>query len=635
MPKLDEIAATEHFELLARPRLTEPDGHSSQDSMVDAPCIPITLQASSATATGGWTLKKPGLAPRRRASIGMLRPPGRAAARCAHRALRQKQNLNHETCIMNNAPKRLSDDTPRATPAAPLIKRSFIGAAILLVAMAAACGGGGVGEDGGADGGASGGSGGGGGSGGSGGGGGSGGSGDSGSGGVPGGNTDPTGGTDTAGTAPVLSVPASLDVHEGLTAVFLQPSASLAAGTGASWSIAGSDAARFSIDPATGALAFQQAPDTGIPGDADGHNDYELTVQVSDGERSTQAALTVRVLPWNAGGAAGLPLPLVPHEVARPAGSTGQPGLRVLDWAGFKAAMSYTFDDSQPSQIDHYPALKAQRVRVTYYINPTANWYPQGGDPTQYDAIWKDAVAQGSEIGNHTTHHCRAAELTDNDDSTCENGLGSAGAEFDDTNDYIRTKIGQAAVWTTAYPFGDTDYRAAAASRFLIGRGVQPGMVAPGTASDALNLPVVGTPGTDRLAAFNTAVDNAVGQGRWMIYLFHTLLPTTQDWGGGEDIDVVTGNMAYAKTSGTMWIDSVVNIGAYWRGQQLLQAATPGTSGGVTTWQWTLPANFPPGRKLRVVVDGGTLSQNGAPLPWNLRGYYEVSLDAQSLSWAP
>jgi hypothetical protein len=435
-----------------------------------------------------------------------------------------------------------------------------------------------------------------------------------------------------------LSVPVvtrNASVQEGLTAVFLRPSLSLAAGRTASWSLAGTDAARFSIDSGTGALAFRQAPNTASPGDADGRNDYEVTLQVSDGQRSAQAPVTVRVVPWNQGGAAALPLPPAPREVAQPAGSTGQPGLRVLDWAGFKAAMSYTFDDSQPSQIDHYPALKAQRVRSTYYINPVANWYPQWNDPTRFDAVWKDAIAEGSEIGNHTTHHCRAAELADNDAGTCKDGLGSAGAEFDDTTTYIRTRIGQAAVWTTAYPFGDTDYRAAAASRFLIGRGVWPGTVAPGTASDALNLPVVGLPGDDRLAAFNTAVDNALGQGRWMIYLFHTLLPTTQDWGGGEDIGVVTGNMAYAKSFGTMWIDSVVNVGAYWRGQQLLQAAVPSTSGGVTTWRWTLPANFPSGRKLRVVVDGGTLWQNGAQLPWDRRGYYEVSLDAQSLNWTP
>lgn len=433
--------------------------------------------------------------------------------------------------------------------------------------------------------------------------------------------------------APVLALPASLKIHEGLTASFLLPSATMAAGRSATWSIAGLDAACFQIDPATGALSFRQAPDTAHPADADAHNDYDLVVQVSDGQRSTQGSLKVLVLPWNDGGAAALPLPLAAREAARPAGTTGQPGLRVLDWAGFQAAMSYTFDDSQPSQVEHYPALKSQRVRVTYYINPAVNWIPN------FDATWKDALAQGSEIGNHTTHHCRAAELTDNDASTCPAGLGSPGAEFDDTNDYIRTKIGQSGVWTTAYPFGDTDYKEAAALRFLVARGVWPGMVAPGTGSDLMNLPLVQVPGDATadghpVSSFNTAVDTALGQGKWMIYLFHTLVPTTQNWGGAESIDAVTGNMIYAKSLGTMWIDSVVNIGAYWRGQQLLQAATPTTSGGVTKWTWTLPPNFPPGHKLRVTVNGGTLTQNGTPLSWSARGYYEVSLDAQSLSWA-
>jgi hypothetical protein len=99
---------------------------------------------------------------------------------------------------------------------------------------------------------------------------------------------------------------------------------------------------------------------------------------------------------------------------------------------------------------------------------PVANWYPG------FDATWKDAMAQGSETGNPTTHHCRAAELTDNDPNTCPAGLGSAGAEFDDTNNYIPTKIGQSGVRTTAYPFGDTDYEAAAASRFMAAPGHTP-----------------------------------------------------------------------------------------------------------------------------------------------------------------
>jgi hypothetical protein len=48
-----------------------------------------------------------------------------------------------------------------------------------------------------------------------------------------------------------------------------------------------------------------------------------------------------------------------------------------------------------------------------------------------------------------------------------------------------------------------------------------------------------------------------------------------------------------------------------------------------------LPPNFPPGKYLRVTVDGGTLTQHGVSLPWVTHGYYEVALDAGSLTWSP
>jgi hypothetical protein len=54
-----------------------------------------------------------------------------------------------------------------------------------------------------------------------------------------------------------------------------------------------------------------------------------------------------------------------------------------------------------------------------------------------------------------------------------------------------------------------------------------------------------------------------------------------------------------------------------------------------STWTWTLPAHFPAARHLRVTVDGGTLSQNGEALAWDGHGYYEVALDAGSLTLAP
>lgn len=92
----------------------------------------------------------------------------------------------------------------------------------------------------------------------------------------------------------------------------------------------------------------------------------------------------------------GLPIP--PRSgVPRPAGKIG--GLEVLKRAGFKAAITYTFDDSLKSQISSYPQLQATGVRMTFYLIG----YGDHNSP-----IWRQAAQDGHEIGNHTQHHCLA-----------------------------------------------------------------------------------------------------------------------------------------------------------------------------------------------------------------------------------
>jgi len=120
-----------------------------------------------------------------------------------------------------------------------------------------------------------------------------------------------------------------------------------------------------------------------------------------------------------------------------------------------------------------------------------------------------------------------------------------------------------------------------------------------------------------------------------MTFLFHTILPTPDNWYGPVDIGEITGSIEHAVQLGDVWVDSMVNIAAYWRGQALFSSLAPTTCGRVTTWTWQLPANFPPGKVLRVAVDGGRLRENGVELQWDEHGYYEVSLDAGSLTLSP
>ncbi|HKE18531.1 MAG TPA: polysaccharide deacetylase family protein [Kofleriaceae bacterium] len=346
-----------------------------------------------------------------------------------------------------------------------------------------------------------------------------------------------------------------------------------------------------------------------------------------DGGETTLAATAS---PANRG-ASGLPDgPL--HGVPRPHGPARN--LRVLDWAGFAGAVTYTFDDSQPSHIQHYAELQATGVRMTFYINRET--------AIGSLATWQQALADGHEIANHTVHHCHAPSPDNPVLNGCSFGPLPADAtpdsEIDENSDFIRDEVGQDGVWTMATPFGDAGWDRFAATRFLANRDVFQGMVAPGSSADPFHLPcyMAGAPqdggigGTE--AEFDGLIDTARADGMWMTFLFHTILPTADNWFGPVDIGEITGSVDHARQLGDVWVDSMVNVASYWRGQALFDSLVPTTHRHVTTWTWQLPASFPPGVHLRVTVDGGTLRQGGAALHWNQHGYYEVSLDAGSLT---
>jgi peptidoglycan/xylan/chitin deacetylase (PgdA/CDA1 family) len=313
----------------------------------------------------------------------------------------------------------------------------------------------------------------------------------------------------------------------------------------------------------------------------------------------------------------GLPIP-PGSPVARPSGSLGN--LKVLNWAGFKSAISLTFDDSLSSQIAHYSELQATGVRMTFYLVSNNNGS---------SATWSQANRDGHELGNHTAHHCH-------DNGTgCAWGAyaGSLSTEDDQCTTRITQTFGASGVWTAASPYGDAGYATTAQSKFLLNRGVQGGQVAPNDATNPFSLPCHLAAQGETATGFNSATDSAHSAGKWQIFLIHSL--------GGDNgynpvsITDVVGAVNHAKSLGDVWIDSVVNVGAYWRAQKMLSGVTGITSGSTTTWTWTLPSHFPPGKFLRVTVSGGTLAQPGGTLAWDTHGYYEVALDAGSLTLSP
>ncbi|MBA4081126.1 MAG: hypothetical protein C0496_07670, partial [Erythrobacter sp.] len=97
-----------------------------------------------------------------------------------------------------------------------------------------------------------------------------------------------------ANSAPTITSAAAVSVNENSAATGLTVTASDPDGDGVAFSIVGgADAARFTIDSATGALRFVAAPDFETPSDANGDNVFEVQVAASDG--TLQATQTIRV----------------------------------------------------------------------------------------------------------------------------------------------------------------------------------------------------------------------------------------------------------------------------------------------------------------------------------------------------
>lgn len=313
--------------------------------------------------------------------------------------------------------------------------------------------------------------------------------------------------------------------------------------------------------------------------------------------------------------ACGLPQPTVAAEVAKPNGTPGK--LTVVNWAGFKGAVTYTFDDANSSQIANFAKLQALGVHMTFYLQTNK------GDAA--NAIWAEALKSGHELGNHTQTHKNVGDFAD---------ATAAGADVDAASAFIQSKFGVIAR-TMAAPYGDSAYGAIAQSRFLINRGVNNALIMPNDNSSPFNLPCYIPPETATASTFNAQIDSAASGGGWRVLLVH-------GFKGGSDgaylavaVDEFIAGVEHAKSLGNLWIDSMVNVGAYWRGQKLISTATPTTTGNTTTWNWTLPAGFPPGKCLRVTVDGGTLVQGDTALEWDSHGYYEIALDAGSVTLTP
>ena len=283
-------------------------------------------------------------------------------------------------------------------------------------------------------------------------------------------------------------------------------------------------------------------------------------------------------------------LSLAPSKtgVAQPAGAAG--GLKVIDWAGFVGAASFTFDDNTPSQMANYTALKATGGHFTWFlIAGTAG------------SNYKPTLADGQEIANHTYTHGNP-----------------------DQNDVIKgqttlkTNYGVDAHSMAAPNCADGWSSMATPAKLFQNRGPcgSVAAVSPRDSTSPILLPAYLPP----QGADTANLSGQIASGKWRIYVIHGF-----DSQGGTyqpvPIASVTGAMTKAVTDG-YWVEGMTNVGAYWQGQKLIPASA------TTSATWTLPANFPPNMCVRITTTGGTVTQKNETISWDPHGYYQISLDA-------
>jgi len=307
--------------------------------------------------------------------------------------------------------------------------------------------------------------------------------------------------------------------------------------------------------------------------------------------------------------------------------------VNVLPWAGFSSAVSLTFDDAQPSHAAHLDALTATGVPMTFFVNSSVA-FPGS------DAVWRKAVAAGHELGNHTASHPHYPLGEPMGDGAFGDAAPTPKEELEACEAFIRERSGQKGVWTFASPYGDEGWEPVAAARYPLIRSVAEGTVPPGNGRPdgvrASHLPcAMAREGDTAAGTFIPQLEKAREAGHWLVFCFHSILPTEENWYAGVGIDEIVGIAQHARATGTVWADTFARVGAYWLARRAFLDLKPEWDGTNRIWEWTVPDGFPPNVWLRVTAPKGRLYQEGRLLPDAETGMYEISFDGGRLRYEP
>ncbi len=234
---------------------------------------------------------------------------------------------------------------------------------------------------------------------------------------------------------------------------------------------------------------------------------------------------------------------------------------------GKRAAVSLTFDDARPSQIDTgLPLLEKLGVRATFFVLP--------GNVEKRLEGWKRAVQLGHEIGNHSrTHPCTGNYAFSRANALEDYDLERIALDIDAAQAAIGKLLGVRPA-SFAYPCGQSfigrgrqlrSYVPLVAERFLLGRGYM-GEAANDTAVfDPAN--AMGTPFDDMAPAQALDILKAAAkEGRWIIFVGHDIGPRRFQSVDSSTIEAIA---AYAKDPANgIWLETAGAVARHLAGKR-------------------------------------------------------------------
>jgi len=254
-----------------------------------------------------------------------------------------------------------------------------------------------------------------------------------------------------------------------------------------------------------------------------------------------------------------------------PAGKTDNQHIKWPD--GKKMAISLTFDDARPSQIEKgIPLLDRYRVKATFYVSPDRLAQKLEG--------WKQAEAKGHDIGNHTLLHPCSGNYSWAREKALENyTLADMYRELDSANRAIERLLGVTPV-SFAYTCGHS----------YVGRGMQTRSYVPlisamfatgrtwmdNTTNDPLFCDFAQLAGIEldgkSFAEIKERIESASAGGRWLVLAGHEMGD-----GGYQTslLNTIDSICQYAMDpANEIWIDHVAAIGSFLRDQRNLPRHT-------------------------------------------------------------